>query len=84
MTHSLRDFAIGDAFVGFHEDTIPSIVMQVCNDLEVEGDVSHEDPGDLWDKKVSEQLYNNYLMKIPWLVSNVRVMNRTQTQPVVF
>lgn len=77
MTHSLRDFAIGDAFVGFHEDTIPSIVMQVCNDLEVEGDVSHEEPGDLWDKKVSEQLYNNYLMTIPWLVSNMRVMDRT-------
>lgn len=77
MTHSLRDFAIGDAFVGFHEDTIPSIVMQVCNDLEVEGDVSHEEPEDLWDKKVSEQLYNNYLMTIPWLVSNMRVMDRT-------
>ena len=31
-----RDFSIGDAFVGFHEDTIPSIVMQVCNEIERE------------------------------------------------
>ena len=32
----LRVFSIGDSFVGFHEDTIPSVVMQVCNNLEEE------------------------------------------------
>ena len=51
----LRNFSIGDAFVGFHEDTIPSIVMQVCNDLEEEGDASHNGPEDPWEHKVSEQ-----------------------------
>lgn len=48
----LRAFLIGDAFVGFHEDTIPSIVMQVCNDLEEEGDVCQEDS---WEHKVNKQ-----------------------------
>ena len=51
----LRAFSIGDAFVGFHEDTIPSIVMQVCNDLEEEDDASHDGPGDPWQHKVNEQ-----------------------------
>ena len=51
----IRGFSIGDAFVGFHEDTIPSIVMQVCNDLEEEDDASHDDPEDPWEHKVSEQ-----------------------------
>ncbi|XP_068735057.1 LOW QUALITY PROTEIN: E3 ubiquitin-protein ligase rnf213-alpha-like [Montipora capricornis] len=33
---SRKVFSIGDSFVGFHEDTIPSVVMQVCNDFEEE------------------------------------------------
>lgn len=51
----LRAFQIGDAFVGFHEDTIPSIVMQVCHDLEEEGDASQDGPEDPWQHKVNKQ-----------------------------
>ena len=49
-----RDFSIGDAFVGFHEDTIPSIVMQVCNEIERE-DLSSAsyDTEDTWEMKVN-------------------------------
>ena len=44
-----RDFSIGDAFVGFHEDTIPSIVMQVCNEIEREEHSSaSDDTEDTW------------------------------------
>lgn len=53
--HLSRDFSIGDAFVGFHEDTIPSIVMQVCNELEEEGGAVHEEPEDPWEVKVRAQ-----------------------------
>ena len=49
-----RDFSIGDAFVGFHEDTIPSIVMQVCNEIERE-DLSSASyyTEDTWEMKVN-------------------------------
>ena len=49
-----RDFSIGDAFVGFHEDTIPSIVMQVCNEIEREDFSSASyDTEDTWEMKVN-------------------------------
>ena len=48
-----RDFSIGDAFVGFHEDTIPSIVMQVCNEIGGEDQSSASyDTEDRWEMKV--------------------------------
>ncbi|XP_022796393.1 E3 ubiquitin-protein ligase rnf213-alpha-like isoform X3 [Stylophora pistillata] len=48
-----RDFSIGDAFVGFHEDTIPSIVMQVCNDIEGEDhSAASDDTEDTWEMNV--------------------------------
>ena len=49
-----RNFSIGDAFVGFHEDTIPSIVMQVCNEIEREDlSAASDDTEDTWEMKVS-------------------------------
>ena len=47
-----RDFYVGDAFVGYHEDTIPSIVMQVCNDMEEDDDLPDETTEDTWEMKV--------------------------------
>ena len=47
-----RDFTIGDAFVGYHEDTIPSIVMQVCNDLADENSPSQDEAEDPWEVTV--------------------------------
>ena len=49
-----RDFSIGDAFVGFHEDTIPSIVMEVCNEIEREDhSAASDDTKDTSEMKVS-------------------------------
>ena len=60
-----RDFSVGDAFVGYHEDTIPSIVMQVCNDMEEEDDLPDESTEDTLEMKVGRQtfhrLYHNLL-----------------------
>ncbi|KAJ7339392.1 hypothetical protein OS493_005787 [Desmophyllum pertusum] len=47
-----RDFSTGDAFVGYHEDTIPSIVMQVCNDIEEEDVLPDDTTEDTWEMKV--------------------------------
>ena len=47
-----RDFSVGDAFVGYHEDTIPSIVMQVCNDMEEDDDLPDETTEDTSEMKV--------------------------------
>ena len=47
-----RDFSVGDAFVGYHGDTIPSIVMQVCNDIEEEEDLPDDTTEDTWEMKV--------------------------------
>ena len=57
-----REFSIGDAFVGFHEDTIPSIVMQVCNEIEREDHLSaSDDTKDTWEMKVSlTELIGNF------------------------
>ncbi|KAJ7369319.1 hypothetical protein OS493_039814 [Desmophyllum pertusum] len=46
------DFSTGDAFVGYHEDTIPSIVMQVCNDIEEEDVLPDDTTEDTWEMKV--------------------------------
>ena len=49
-----REFYIGDAFAGFHEDTIPSVVMQVCNEIEREDHSSaSDDAEDTCEMKVS-------------------------------
>ena len=56
MLYCSRDFSVGDAFVGYHEDTIPSIVMQVCNDIEEEEeDLPDETTEDTWEMKVRGQ-----------------------------
>ncbi|XP_022803330.1 E3 ubiquitin-protein ligase rnf213-alpha-like isoform X2 [Stylophora pistillata] len=48
-----RDFSIWDAFVGFHNDTIPSLVMQVCSEIEREDNSSaSDDTADTWEMKV--------------------------------
>ncbi|XP_068731195.1 E3 ubiquitin-protein ligase rnf213-alpha-like [Montipora capricornis] len=69
---SRRVFSIEDSFVGFHEDTIPSVVMQVCNDpeeereeeeeIEEEEDDSCEDETeDPWENKMVRRCKNMLL-----------------------
>ncbi|XP_074628909.1 E3 ubiquitin-protein ligase rnf213-alpha-like isoform X2 [Acropora palmata] len=49
-----RAFSAGDAFVGFHEDTIPSVVMQVYNELEGEEQegISQDGTEDPWESEM--------------------------------
>ncbi|PFX19443.1 E3 ubiquitin-protein ligase RNF213 [Stylophora pistillata] len=48
-----RVFSIGDAFVGFHEDTIPSIVMQVCYEIERDNYApTDDDAKNAWEDEV--------------------------------
>ncbi|XP_067057901.1 E3 ubiquitin-protein ligase rnf213-alpha-like isoform X3 [Acropora muricata] len=49
-----RAFSAGDAFVGFHEDTIPSVVIQVYNELEGEEqeDFSQGGTEDPWESEM--------------------------------
>ena len=51
-------FLVGDAFVGFHEDTIPSVVIQVYNELEEEqqGDILRDSSEDPWENEVRTKL----------------------------
>ena len=53
-----RAFSAGDAFVGFHEDTIPSVVIQVCNELEGEEQegISQDGTEDPWESEVKTKL----------------------------
>ncbi len=55
MLYCSREFSVEDAFVGYHEDTIPSIVMQVCNDIEKE-DLPGETTEDTWEMKVRRHM----------------------------
>ena len=54
----LRAFSAGDAFVGFHEDTIPSVVIQVYKELEREEheDFSQDGTEDPWESEVKTKL----------------------------
>ena len=54
----LRVLSVGDAFVGFHEDTIPSVVIQVYNELggKEQEDVSQDGTEDPWESKVRTEL----------------------------
>ena len=54
----LRAFSAGDAFVGFHEDTIPSVVIQVYNELEGEEQegISRDGTEDPWESEVKTEL----------------------------
>ena len=78
--HSFREFSIGDAFVGYHEDTIPSIVMQVCNEVEEEGDDLHKEPEDTWEIKVRTQ--SSHLMTLFGLREN-NMRQRSVPKPVI-
>ena len=47
MFVSRRKFTAGDAFAGFHDDTVASVVLQVCSELD--GDEAEDEA---WHEKV--------------------------------
>ena len=47
-----RKFTKGDAFVGFHEDSIAAVVLQVCNELLDDGSKLSDEERQPWEEKV--------------------------------
>ena len=64
----LRAFSAGDAFVGFHEDTIPSVVIQVYNELEGEEQegISQDGTEDPWESEVKTKLSLTIKIESQW------------------
>ena len=52
----LRTFTKGDAFVGYHEDTIPAVVLSVCSNLREDGTDLDDGRREEWEDKVSDEL----------------------------
>ena len=50
---SFRQFTKQDAFVGFHEDSVPAVVLQVCSELLDDGSKLSEEERESWEEKVS-------------------------------
>ena len=75
-----RDFSVGDAFVGYHEDTIPSIVMQVCNDMEEEDDLPDETTEDTLEMKVERQTFHRLYHKLTSYFTRFKFTNSKQNQ----
>ena len=49
---SFRQFTKQDAFVGFHEDSVPAVVLQVCSELLDDGSKLSEEERESWEEKV--------------------------------
>ena len=43
---------MGDAFVGFHDDTPSAVVLQVSNEMEKESFQMTDDSEDAWEEQV--------------------------------
>ena len=48
-----RPFTKGDAFVGYHEDSAPAVVLQVCAELKNNGADLSDEERQSWEEKVS-------------------------------
>ena len=45
---------MGDAFVGFHDDTTSSVVLQVCTEMEHQTLGMVDDSAEAWEQQVYE------------------------------
>ena len=52
-TSLFRPFTKGDAFIGYHEDTVPAVVLQVCAELRNNGTSLSDEERQSWEEKVS-------------------------------
>ncbi|XP_031561517.1 E3 ubiquitin-protein ligase RNF213-like [Actinia tenebrosa] len=50
-----KKFTEDDAFVGYHDDTIPTVVLQVCSQLRQDGTTVDEGNKDQWEEEVLMQ-----------------------------
>ena len=48
-----RKFTKADAFVGYHEDCVPAVVLQVCAELHEDGSDLSEEKKETWEENVS-------------------------------
>ena len=59
-----RTFTKADAFIGYHEDCVPAVVLQVCAELHEDGSDLSEVEREAWKEKVLSLIlchYFNYL-----------------------
>lgn len=59
-----RTFKKGDAFIGYHEDSVPAVVLQVCAELHEDGSDLSDVEREAWQEKVLSLIlchYFNYL-----------------------
>ncbi|XP_078382607.1 E3 ubiquitin-protein ligase rnf213-alpha-like isoform X3 [Oculina patagonica] len=47
-----RAFKKGDAFIGYHGDTVPAVVLQVCAELHDDGSVLSDEDRESWEENV--------------------------------
>jgi hypothetical protein len=59
----IRKFTKDDAFVGYHDDTIPSVVLQVCGKLKQDGTSVSAEMKDEWEDEVSVLHLNRQLLQ---------------------
>ena len=50
-----RTFSKGDAFIGYHDDIVPAVVLQVCAELHSDGVFLSDEERKSWEEKVSRQ-----------------------------
>ena len=48
-----RTFSKGDAFIGYHDDIVPAVVLQVCAELHSDGVFLSDEERKSWEEKVS-------------------------------
>ncbi|XP_022797655.1 E3 ubiquitin-protein ligase rnf213-alpha-like isoform X3 [Stylophora pistillata] len=47
-----RTFSKGEAFIGYHEDTVPAIVLQVCAEVHNDGEFLSDEERESWEENV--------------------------------
>lgn len=61
-----RTFTKGDAFIGYHEDCVPAVVLQVCAECHEDGSDLSDVEREAWEEKVLLSCYDFF---VPFLLS---------------
>ena len=57
-----RTFTKGDAFIGYHEDCVPAVVLQVCAELHEDGSDLSDVEREAWQEKVLSLILCHYFI----------------------